>query len=62
MAYHTARECFAQNLQMIGRPMADALNWNLNSGIDEFVTTVQQDLAAVHEKLDQILAALRRQR
>jgi hypothetical protein len=59
VSYQEAKACFAQNLQMIGNPMSDAMNWNLNSGLDELTTCVQQDMAQIQDILTQILHALR---
>jgi hypothetical protein len=60
VSYQQAKACFTQNLDSIGDPMSDPMNWNLNSGLDELTSCVQRDMAQIQATLTQILDALNR--
>jgi uncharacterized protein (DUF934 family) len=61
MSYQTARECFQQNMQMVGEPMSDPQTFNINSGLDELAVCIQQDIAQIQQTLTAILNALHQQ-
>jgi len=58
MSYQKAHECFAENQRLIQDPMSDALNWNLNAGLDELTETIQQDIAQIQAQLAHIVRML----
>ena len=56
--YVGARNCFKENVNLVGRPMSDPQTWNLNNGLEQFAHAVQKEMAALDHKLDQILHML----
>jgi hypothetical protein len=60
MSYEKARECFSENINMIGRAnaMQRPQEWNLNNGLDSLTVAIQNDLNEVKALLARIVRAL----
>ena len=59
MSYQGARKNFTENCQLIGpNPMTDPQNWNLNNGLHQLATAIEQDFAQTQQLLQKILKAL----
>jgi len=54
MSYHTAKECFDENLQLLGQPQTDLQAWNLNTGLKQLAEALEADLDAIRTLLGQI--------
>jgi hypothetical protein len=58
--YEGARKNFTENCRLVGpNPMADPQNWNLNNGLIQLATAIEQDFDQTQHLLQQILNALR---
>ena len=60
MAYKRAKECFNENLQMIGDPATKPYEWNLNSGLLALSNGIETDLSEIKASLRQILLEARK--
>ncbi len=61
MPYHTPKECFDNNSQILGvRPedRTELLFWNLSVGLSHLTSAMQSDLHHVRTLLSQALEAL----
>ena len=64
MSYYEARDCFNENLQLIGRPQNKTENmaWNLSSGLNQLSRALEDDLGQIQALLQQIAQALQHRR
>lgn len=64
MSYYEARNCFNENLQLIGKPQNKTENmaWNLSSGLNQLTRALEADLEKIQALLDQIAKSLQHQR
>jgi hypothetical protein len=55
MSYQNARNCFQENVNLIGtQPMNDPQNWNLNNGLEQFTQAVQAQLTSMQRSIDNL--------
>ncbi len=64
MSYYEARDCFNQNLRLIGRPQnkTENMTWNLSSGLNHLTRALEADLEQIRSLLNQIAKALQHRR
>lgn len=64
MSYYEARNCFNENLQLIGKPQnrTESMAWNLSSGLNQLTRALEADLEKIQALLNQIAKALQHQR
>lgn len=64
MSYYKARDCFNENLQLIGRPQnkTESMAWNLSSGLNHLTRALEADLEKIQSLLNQIAKALQHRR
>lgn len=60
MSFDLAKKCFAENRDLVGEPMSDPQNFNLNEGLLCLTHEVEAELSKINRKLDAIILALQR--
>lgn len=58
ISYKTAKKCFQENLDLVGKPMSAAQTYNLNTGLYNLTSQIETDLNQIQAQLGQILHVL----
>jgi hypothetical protein len=57
--FNLAKKCFAENRNLVGEPMSDPQNYNLNEGLLSLVAELETRLNEIDRKLAALLNARR---
>jgi len=60
MIYHSARNCFNENIKLFTDPQTNPEKYNLYNGLSNLTQAIDTDLGAIKDLLEQILYELRK--
>ena len=61
MTFYKAKDCFKDNLQIIGSAKSNPLLWNLSVGLNQLAEALESDLGQIKHDLARITQDLQRQ-
>jgi DNA-directed RNA polymerase subunit L len=58
MSYDGAYARFQENVRLLGHPLNDKFQWNLNTGFVQLTEALQSDLGEIQDRIEDIRKAL----